>query len=92
MASKGYPGSYAKGKLIEGLSEAESAPKTKIFHAGTERSGDGIVTSGGRVLGVTSWGSDLKSAREAAYAAAARIRFDGAHFRRDIASKALAVG
>jgi phosphoribosylamine---glycine ligase len=65
-------------------------PNTKVFHAGTARAGDQIVTSGGRVLGVTAWAKDLKGARDASYAAVDAISFDGAHFRRDIASKALA--
>jgi phosphoribosylamine--glycine ligase len=89
MASGGYPGSYAKGKTISGLGEAARLPNTKVFHAGTVKSGEQFVTSGGRVLGVTAWAKDLKAAQAAAYAAADRIRFDGAHFRRDIAAKAL---
>jgi phosphoribosylamine--glycine ligase len=60
-----------------------------VFHAGTAKSGDQIVTNGGRVLGVTALGKDLKGAQSAAYAAVDKIRFDGAHFRRDIAAKAL---
>jgi phosphoribosylamine--glycine ligase len=89
MASGGYPGSYAKGKPISGLAEAAQLPNTKVFHAGTQRHGDTMVTSGGRVLGVTAWAGDLSRARAAAYAAVERIRFDGAHYRRDIAAKAL---
>ena len=89
MASAGYPGSYAKGKPIRGLDEAARLPNTKVFHAGTASAGDQIVTSGGRVLGVTAWAKDLRSARDAAYAAVETIRFEGAHFRRDIGSKAL---
>lgn len=89
MASGGYPGSYPKGKVIAGLTEAGELPHTKVFHAGTTRTGNSIVTNGGRVLGVTSWGSTLAGAREAAYAAVAKIQFDGAQFRRDIAAKAL---
>jgi len=89
MASAGYPGSYAKGKPIQGLAEAARLPNTKVFHAGTARAGDDIVTSGGRVLGVTAWAKDLRSAREAAYAAVETIQFEGAQFRRDIAAKAL---
>jgi phosphoribosylamine--glycine ligase len=89
MASGGYPGSYAKGKPIRGLDEAARLPNTKVFHAGTANAGDQIVTSGGRVLGVTAWGKDLRTARDAAYAAVDTIRFEGAHFRRDIAAKAL---
>jgi phosphoribosylamine--glycine ligase len=89
MASAGYPGSYAKGKPIRGLDEAARLPNTKVFHAGTANAGDQIVTSGGRVLGVTAWGKDLRTARDAAYAAVDTIRFEGAQFRRDIAAKAL---
>jgi phosphoribosylamine--glycine ligase len=89
MASGGYPGSYAKAKPILGLAEAARLPNVKVFHAGTAKSGDQIVTSGGRVLGVTALGKDLKSAQAAAYAAVEKISFDGAHFRRDIAAKAL---
>jgi phosphoribosylamine--glycine ligase len=89
MASGGYPGNYAKGKVISGLDAANALPHTKVFHAGTARAGEQIVTNGGRVLGVTALGKDLKSAQAAAYAAVERIHFDGAHFRRDIAAKAL---
>jgi phosphoribosylamine--glycine ligase len=90
MASGGYPGSYAKGKPIHGLDDAAALPNVKVFHAGTTMAGDRIVTSGGRVLGVTAWAKDIQSAQQAAYAAVERIRFDGAQFRRDIGAKALA--
>ena len=89
MASAGYPGSYPKGRPIRGLAEAARLSNTRVFHAGTAQAGDEIVTSGGRVLGVTAWGTDLRNARDAAYAAVERIQFEGAHFRRDIAAKAL---
>ena len=89
MASGGYPGSYAKGKVITGLDTANALPQTKVFHAGTARAGDQIVTSGGRVLGVTALGKDLKTAQAAAYAAVECIQFEGAQFRRDIAAKAM---
>jgi phosphoribosylamine--glycine ligase len=89
MASGGYPGSYAKGKPILGLADAARLPDVKVFHAGTANSGDQIVTNGGRVLGVTALGGDLKAAQAAAYAAVEKIHFYGAHFRRDIAAKAL---
>jgi phosphoribosylamine--glycine ligase len=89
MASGGYPGSYAKGKRISGLEEAARLPNTKIFHAATASIGEDIVTNGGRVLGVTAWADDLRSAREKAYAVVEKIHFEGAQFRRDIASKAL---
>lgn len=89
MASAGYPGSYAKGHPISGLAEAERQSNTKVFHAGTSRQGDQILTSGGRVLGVTAWAGDLKAARAAAYAAVEKIHFDGAQFRRDIGLQGL---
>lgn len=89
MASGGYPGSYAKGKAISGLDAANSLPDTKVFHAGTALKEGQIVTSGGRVLGVTALGGDLKSAQAAAYAAVDRIAFEGEQFRRDIAAKAM---
>jgi phosphoribosylamine--glycine ligase len=90
MASGGYPGSYTKGKVIEGLAEVEQRPNTKVFHAGTALRDEQVVTSGGRVLGVTAWASDVASARTAAYTAVEGIHFDEAHYRRDIANKALA--
>jgi phosphoribosylamine--glycine ligase len=89
MASDGYPGSYAKGKVITGLAGAGRLPNTKVFHAGTNRLNETIVTNGGRVLGVTAWGSSLSAARDAAYAAVEKIHFEGAQYRRDIGAKAL---
>ena len=89
MASGGYPGGYAKGRPILGLAETAKLPDTKVFHAGTAKNGNEIVTNGGRVLGVTALGRDLESAQTAAYAAVGKICFEGAQFRRDIAVKAL---
>jgi phosphoribosylamine--glycine ligase len=89
MASAGYPGPYTKGKLIQGLAEASQLANVKVFHAGTARSDDRMVTSGGRVLGVTAWAPTLQGACAGAYEGVAKIQFDGAHFRRDIAAKAL---
>jgi phosphoribosylamine--glycine ligase len=89
MASGGYPGGYAKGKPISGLEDVARLPHTKVFHAGTALVDGQVVTSGGRVLGVTAWAANLARAREAAYAAVDRIRFEGAHYRRDIAARAL---
>jgi phosphoribosylamine--glycine ligase len=89
MASGGYPGNYPKGKPILGLAEAAQLPGVKVFHAGTALLAGQIVTNGGRVLGVTALGKDLKAAQAAAYAAVEKIHFDGARFRRDIAAKAL---
>jgi phosphoribosylamine--glycine ligase len=88
MASGGYPGNYEKGKPISGLDEAARLPGVKVFHAGTALKDNQIVTSGGRVLGVTALGKDLRSAQAAAYAAVDKIQFVGARFRRDIAVKA----
>ena len=89
MASAGYPGKYEKGKKISGLEQLGTSSNVKVFHAGTAAQGQDILTSGGRVLGVTAWAADLSAAREAAYAAVKQIHFDGAHYRRDIAAKAL---
>ena len=89
MASGGYPGSYSKGNVIMGLDEANARPATKVFHAGTASKEGQTVTNGGRVLGVTALGADLKAAQTAAYEAVAKIHFEGAQFRRDIGAKGL---
>jgi phosphoribosylamine--glycine ligase len=89
MASGGYPGPYPKGHVITGLAGAVALPEVKVFHAGTSVQNNQIVTSGGRVLGVTALGSDLATARKNAYAAVEQIHFEGAQFRRDIAAKAM---
>jgi len=87
MASGGYPGTYRKGLPILGLDLAETweTEETFVFHAGTKREGEQIVTAGGRVLAVTGVGSSLERAREKAYRAVETIKFDGAHYRKDIA-------
>lgn len=85
QASGGYPGAYEKGKPIEGIGEAE-ATGAVVFHAGTRREGDQVLTAGGRVLGISALGDDREAARKAAYAAADRIHFENAHWRRDIGS------
>ena len=87
MTSGGYPGKYETGKPIAGL-EAAGAGAT-VFHAGTRLDGERFVTSGGRVLGVTALGPDLATARARAYAAVAKIDFELAQFRSDIAAKGL---
>jgi phosphoribosylamine--glycine ligase len=89
MASGGYPGTFEQGKRIDGIAEADRIPGVKVFHAGTARNGDGLVTSGGRVLGVTARGADLDAALKRAYEGVEKIRFEGAHYRRDIAAKPL---
>ena len=89
MASGGYPGSYEKGFTINGLDNAE-ATGAKVFHAGTAFAEDGsIINTGGRVLGVTAVGSDIKEAIKKAYDAVEKISWDGSFYRRDIAYRAL---
>jgi len=87
MASGGYPGNYETGKKISGLEECARLNDVHIFHAGTRRVNDEVVTAGGRVLAVTALGETLARARERAYDAVSRIHFEGAHYRRDIAAK-----
>lgn len=89
MASGGYPESYAKGKVIEGIPSADALENVKVFHAGTQLSEGRLVTSGGRVLGVTALGADIRTARDKAYEALEMIHFEAAHWRRDIAGQAL---
>ncbi len=91
MASGGYPGQYVKGNAITGLAAANALPNVSVFHAGTARVGEHVVTNGGRVLGVTALGPDLKAAQAAAYDAVEKIHFEGAQFRRDIAAKGLTI-
>src|SRR5262249_59665603 len=78
MASQGYPGSYAKGKLVTGLEEAARLPDVKVFHAGTRIESSMCVTDGGRVLGVTALGETLADAKRIAYEAVGHIHFQGA--------------
>jgi phosphoribosylamine--glycine ligase len=89
VAAEGYPGNVVKGTPIQGLEEADKLPNTKVFHAGTAKPADKLVTNGGRVLGVTAWGPNLGIARSAAYAAVERIRFSGMHYRADIGTKGM---
>jgi phosphoribosylamine--glycine ligase len=89
LASGGYPGSYQKGKAISGLGMAAEQPSVAIFHSGTRRLGETLVTDGGRVLGVTAFADNLASAVVSAYEAVNRIHFDGMHYRRDIGAKGL---
>jgi phosphoribosylamine--glycine ligase len=84
MASGGYPGKFETGKEIRGLAEAARIADVKVLHAGTKLMGERIVTSGGRVLGVTATGNTLSAALQKAYAAADKIQFDGMHYREDI--------
>jgi phosphoribosylamine--glycine ligase len=89
MASGGYPGTFDAGKRITGLEEAGAIEGVKIFHAATAKRGEGYYTSGGRVLGVTARARVLETAVERAYAACGKISFEGAHYRKDIAARAL---
>lgn len=89
LASGGYPGPFETGKAIHGVAEAEAAGAT-VFHAGTRRDPAGLVTSGGRVLGVTAAGDNLAAAIENAYCWVRKIAFDGMHYRTDIGRKGLA--
>ncbi|HVW39460.1 MAG TPA: phosphoribosylamine--glycine ligase [Pirellulales bacterium] len=89
MASEGYPGKYPVGRPIRGLDEAAKVPDVKVFHAGTSTSSGQVVTSGGRVLGVTALGGTISSAKLQAYTAVKAIRWEGAWCRKDISDKAL---
>ncbi|MFQ5730437.1 MAG: phosphoribosylamine--glycine ligase [Planctomycetaceae bacterium] len=88
MASEGYPGKYETGRPIRGLSEAGRLPDVKVFHAGTIRHGNEVVTNGGRVLGVTALGRNISDAKLRAYQAVKLIRWNGAWCRKDISDKA----
>jgi len=89
MAAGGYPASYQKGDVISGIDAAE-ADGAVVFHAGTAKTDAGIVTNGGRVIGVTATASSIKQAVDNAYAAVAKISFKDNHFRKDIAYRAIA--
>jgi phosphoribosylamine--glycine ligase len=90
MASGGYPQEYEKGKVITGLMEAEAMNDVVVFHAGTATNQNGdIITNGGRVLGVTALGRDIKTAITRAYEAVGKIHFDKVHYRRDIGHRAI---
>ena len=95
LTSGGYPGKFEIGKKIDGLTTVEQITGVKILHAGTKLAGDRVVTSGGRVLGVTAADGSLKAALASAYEAASKIHFEGMHYRKDIgahASQLRAVG
>jgi len=89
MASGGYPGAFQAGQKIMGLEEAERLEGVKVFHAGTSKRDGSYYTAGGRVLGVTARAADLQTAVSRAYAAVAKIGFEDAHYRKDIAARAL---
>jgi phosphoribosylamine--glycine ligase len=92
MASAGYPGSYEKGKRISGLEEAARVSDAFVFHAGTAFKDGKVVTSGGRVLGVTALGRGIREAIGKAYGVVEKISWEGVYFRRDIGQKALKRG
>jgi phosphoribosylamine--glycine ligase len=89
LASKGYPGKYEKGKVITGIGDLKDEEDVFVFHAGTSFDNGSIVSSGGRVLGVTALGDDIGEAKERAYKAIGKIHFDGMHYRKDIADRAM---
>ncbi len=89
LASKGYPNKYETEKVISGLDEAAKLENVQIFHAGTSRVCNEIVTAGGRVMAVTALGSTIEAARTRAYDAVSRIHFENCHYRRDIALTAV---
>jgi phosphoribosylamine--glycine ligase len=89
MASEGYPGSYPKGKPISGLDDASNKNNVMVFHSGTRIHDGKIVTNGGRVLGVTAMGDDIKSAIQKAYDVVDKINWHGAHYRKDIGYRAI---
>ena len=96
MCSEGYPGAYEKGKTIQGIEAAQqlgaAGEQVIVFHAGTKHEGGELVTSGGRVLGVTALAKDLDRARALANEACAAISFEGSFFRTDIGAKASSEG
>ena len=89
LCSGGYPGKYETGKIISGLDDASRLADVKVFHAGTRLDGQRVLTDGGRVLGVTALGDTLALAKKRAYEAVNLIKFQGMHYRTDIADKAL---
>lgn len=89
LASGGYPGAYEKGKEISGLAEAGAVDGVTVFHAGTRKEGEAILTSGGRVLGVTGRAADMADAVRLTYEAAGKISWEGMRMRRDIGHRAL---
>lgn len=92
LASGGYPGGYAKGKVITGLDKAAARENVMVFHAGTALRDGAVVTDGGRVLGVTGLGATVAAAIDRAYAGVRDIYFEGMHYRRDIGARALEKG
>ena len=93
MAAEGYPGSYEKGRVIHGIDDVDGLPDVEVFHAGTTRDAEGRwTTAGGRVLGVTARGCDVAEAVRRSYDAVSKISWQGAHYRTDIAHRAIGHG
>jgi phosphoribosylamine--glycine ligase len=88
-ASGGYPAKYQKGKVISGLEKLENEDNAFVFHAGTKYQDGKIVTSGGRVLGMTAWAENIKEAKRMAYEGMEKISFEDMYYRKDIAQKAI---
>ena len=91
-ASGGYPGKYRTGLPITGIDQADAMPDVKVFHSGTKLQGGQVVTDGGRVLSVTALGHTIADAQRRAYQAIEKIKFEGMHYRRDIARQAIRMG
>ena len=89
MAAEGYPNNYRKGHPIRGLESAAKVPNAKVFHAGTQLEHGNVVTTGGRVLGVTALGDSVANAKLNAYTAVKEIRWEGAWCRKDISDGAM---
>jgi phosphoribosylamine--glycine ligase len=92
VASGGYPDKYQKGKVISGLERLEKMEDIIVFHAGTKLQDDKVITSGGRVLGITTWDETISKAREKAYKGVKEIYFEDMYYRKDIAVKAIKEG
>jgi phosphoribosylamine--glycine ligase len=89
LSARGYPGPYIKGEEIRGLDKLRHRENVFVFHAGTAKANGRWITSGGRVLGVTATGRDIEAAVKNAYSAVSEITWDGMHYRKDIARRAL---
>jgi phosphoribosylamine---glycine ligase len=89
MATKGYPGDYCKGSLIEGLDDAAKVEGVEIFHAGTKADGTRILANGGRVLNICALGKTVTEAQQRAYQAVDRIQWPEGFYRRDIGWQAV---
>ncbi len=89
LASGGYPGKYQKGKVISGLERLKKMEDIIVFHAGSKLQDNKVITSGGRVLGITAWAENITEAKKKAYKGMEKIYFEDMYYRKDIALKAL---